>query len=257
MMNSRACFAALIATGMSFNAMASTCSAEAGPARRALVELYTSEGCDSCPPADRWLSALVNQRGLSGRAVALAFHVDYWDYIGWPDRFADPAYSQRQRESVAKQRSRTVFTPQVMVNGRTLQAWSSDRFADALDQINADKSGATLKISATRVDARRWRLVASGTTPRQGSELYLALFEDRLSSEVARGENAGKRLAHDRVVRKLLGPLPLVKGNPFEQSRELELPGDAKANDVGFAAFIQSAQDGDVLQAVDLRACPS
>lgn len=91
-----------------------SCAARTGSATQPLVELYTSEGCSSCPPADRWLSQSLTQG--ADRVNWLAFHVDYWDSIGWPDRFASPAYSRRQEARVAATGARAVYTPQVIVD---------------------------------------------------------------------------------------------------------------------------------------------
>ncbi len=247
------CVAALLAG----NALAQSCSAEAGPGRTALVELYTSEGCSSCPPADRWLSSLSAQGVDAKRAVSLAFHVDYWDYIGWPDRYASARYSSRQREAVALQRSRVVFTPQIMLNGQTFSGWSSGALNSSLQRINAASPQAALKLAARRIDARRWAVSAAGSAPSGAAQLYIALYENNLASDVASGENAGRRLRHDRVVREFVGPLQLGVDGRFEHRREIVLPADAKPADIGFAAFLQSSRDGDVLQAVSLPACAS
>ena len=99
------------------------CVAISPSTRTALVELYTSEGCNSCPPADRWLSRQTEREWDARQVVALAFHVDYWDRLGWKDRFAQPAFSARQRALAAQQGSRTVYTPQVLVSGRSLPQW--------------------------------------------------------------------------------------------------------------------------------------
>ncbi|MER2582862.1 MAG: DUF1223 domain-containing protein, partial [Candidatus Competibacter sp.] len=105
---------------------AASCRAQSGPGQAALVELYTSEGCSSCPPADRWLADLAAEPSLKGKVVPLALHVDYWDDLGWRDRFAQPDFSARQRALTAAQGSKTVFTPQVMINGRTTLDWGDD-----------------------------------------------------------------------------------------------------------------------------------
>ena len=99
------------------HAQANTCSATSGAQRVALLELYTSEGCDSCPPTDRWVSALAT-RGFAGdRVIPLAFHVDYWNYLGWKDPFAQARYTERQRFVNARVRTRTIYTPQLMLDG--------------------------------------------------------------------------------------------------------------------------------------------
>ena len=89
-----------------------------------LVELYTSEGCDSCPPADRWLTKQFPAAATDARAVALAFHVDYWDRLGWADRFASPAYTERQYASMRANAATFVYTPQVLLQGHDLRGWA-------------------------------------------------------------------------------------------------------------------------------------
>ena len=124
---------------MAGNVSAASCSGpqrvSSGPATVSVAELYTSEGCDSCPPADKWFSSLnVKKDGV----VPLAFHVDYWDYIGWKDRFANAAFGERQRESVRRQGGRTSYTPQVMVNGQDQRIWSDQsRFSSSLQALTA------------------------------------------------------------------------------------------------------------------------
>src|SRR5882672_8121679 len=95
---------------------AAECTVRSGPEANALVELYTSEGCSSCPPADRWISSFAN--GADKRVVPLAFHVSYWDYIGWKDTFADERYTERQRALAKAAGARSVYTPQVILAGR-------------------------------------------------------------------------------------------------------------------------------------------
>src|SRR5438105_1040484 len=104
------------------NAPASAdCKARSPDYSIALIELYTSEGCDSCPPADRWLSRFDQRQ--SSRVIALALHVDYWDRLGWKDRFASAAFTERQREEVHRQRATFAYTPQVVLQGRDFPQW--------------------------------------------------------------------------------------------------------------------------------------
>src|SRR5512139_200416 len=100
------------------SAQAMQCSARSPATTTALVELYTSEGCDSCPPADRWLSSLGAKGYAPDRVVPIALHVDYWDYIGWKDPYARQAFSARQRKMAALARASLVYTPQVLLQGR-------------------------------------------------------------------------------------------------------------------------------------------
>src|SRR5215218_3837153 len=98
--------------------IAAECTATSARHRVPLLELYTSEGCDSCPPADRWISSLASRGYGSDRVVVLAFHVDYWDRLGWPDRFAQTRFTERQRAINDRNRSRVIYTPQLVLNGK-------------------------------------------------------------------------------------------------------------------------------------------
>ncbi len=98
--------------------LAATCNAKSGTQRIALLELYTSEGCDSCPPADRWASTLPTRGFGTDRVLTLAYHVDYWNYIGWTDPFSQSRFTERQRFVNARNRNRTVYTPQLMLDGK-------------------------------------------------------------------------------------------------------------------------------------------
>src|SRR5437870_929713 len=126
----------LLALWNAWPASAAECIARSGPGTAALVELYTSEGCSSCPPADRWLSAL-GQRFGRDRVVALSLHVDYWDYLGWKDPYAQRQFALRQRKLSQLQRVALVYTPQVVLQGRDFPSWRASAFDAALDAINA------------------------------------------------------------------------------------------------------------------------
>src|SRR5258706_12666100 len=109
------------------------CTATSGATVPAVVELYTSEGCDSCPPADRWVASLKDE-AARGKVIPLAFHVDYWDYLGWKDPFGDPVYSARHREAASRGGAKVIYTPQVLLDGREFQQWrrtNPDKVASA------------------------------------------------------------------------------------------------------------------------------
>ena len=171
---------------------ADSCQRESAARLPLLVELYTSEGCSSCPPADRWLS------GLKGRAdvVALSFHVDYWDRLGWRDRFAHPDYTQRQAELMRSSGARYVYTPQVMVDGRDQPGWSRLRLP------TADARPQALVQASLRRDGDRY---VAELEPLPGAPAriagFWALTEDGHGSQVKAGENRGATLGHDFVVR--------------------------------------------------------
>jgi hypothetical protein len=223
------------------SAHAATCTATSGPARNSLLELYTSEGCSSCPPADRWLSQLPPNSGV----VPLAFHVDYWDRLGWRDPFGQAAFSQRQR--ARNSGLGWVYTPQVMLDGRDHRNWQrshTPQLKPVPAQVNLSL---TLMQSPEYIDAQvESRFAAS--IDHQKAQLFLALYENRLSSKVAAGENARRTLNHDYVVRELVGPL-----EPRNRHR-FKLQASWKATDLGVAAFMLNAR-GDTLQALALAAC--
>ncbi len=192
---------------------ASQCSATSGATVPVVVELYTSEGCDSCPPADRWLSKTITERSKDAAFIPLAFHVDYWDYIGWKDAFAQPAFTQRQAALAASGGASGVYTPQIFVNGRDDRSWTGGaaRLASA--------TRATVKFNVTsswKNDAAALTLGVTGklAEPAAGVRLRYALTENGLVSAVKAGENRGVTLHHDAVVRAT-GALPLDTSGAF------------------------------------------
>ncbi|MBK6864477.1 MAG: DUF1223 domain-containing protein [Ideonella sp.] len=173
-------------------AAASACKAMGGVTVPTVVELYTSEGCNSCPPADRWLASLKGQAGI----VRLAFHVDYWDRLGWKDRFADPAYTQRQHAVSQRAGARFVYTPQVIVDGKDYRAWpalprDAPRPATVQVTLAQDEAGYVARI--VRGPGAPMRLAA-----------FWAVTEDGHVSQVGAGENSGATLRHDAVVREFV-----------------------------------------------------
>ncbi|MFZ1908737.1 MAG: DUF1223 domain-containing protein [Burkholderiales bacterium] len=251
---------ALAALGTALPAPAAPCVARSTVRTTALVELFTSEGCSSCPPADRWLSSLDSAARASGRLVPLALHVDYWDYIGWKDPYARPAFTARQRRIAALQHARFVYTPQVLLQGRDFRGWGSSAFEQALASINAQPARAEISLAIERLDQGALQLEASARIPdpnrRTTAALYLALYQSNLSSRVEAGENEGLTLAHDFVVRDWIGPIDFAGDGRVHDRRSLALPPGAAASDTGIAAFVQDRSTAEVLQALLLPACP-
>ena len=223
------------------SAHAATCSATSGDTRTSLLELYTSEGCSSCPPADRWLSQLPPDSGV----VPLAFHVDYWDKLGWRDPFAQAAFSQRQR--ARNSGLGWVYTPQVMLDGDDHRNWHRSRAPQLKPTPAQVKLSLTLTQSPERIDIQVDSRYAPSADS-QNAQLYLALYENRLSSKVAAGENSSRTLNHNYVVRELVGPLDSRARHGFKLQ-----PG-WKATDLGVAAFVLNAR-GETLQALAQPAC--
>lgn len=241
---------------MAASAQATECSARSGHKTAALVELYTSEGCSSCPPAERWLSGL-DVASADAPLVALAFHVDYWDYIGWKDVFASPAFTERQRQAMRTSGGRYVYTPQVILSGRDLRSWSViPHFRQSLTAANARPPGAQIELRSTREgDALSVRVSARLRDAAQaaGKELQLALTQSRLQTIVRAGENRGRTLAHDHVVRELRS-LPLA-GPGIESTQRFTLDKAWQGKDLAVVAFVQDNRNGEVLQALRLAAC--
>lgn len=217
-------------------AQAAACSARSPVHTTAFVELYTSEGCNSCPPADRWLSSVARSYPRD-RVLPLALHVDYWDYIGWKDPFTRREFSQRQRRLSHLQRTALVYTPQVLLQGADFRAWGSRDFDRGVEAINARPAAADLALAIVGGNdlAFRVRVEARADVP-EGTSVYVAAYE------------SGS--AHAYVVLEWQGPIALGR-------HELDLPflPKAKAADSGVAAFVQRRRTGEVLQALALGAC--
>lgn len=188
---------AIIGAIVSGSALAGSCSAHSGATTTPVVELYTSQGCSSCPPADRWLSSLPSP-GKAGEPVIQAFHVAYWDYIGWVDRFAAPAHTQRQRQLAAWNGSRTIYTPQVLLNGQDWRQWRQ-----AGDTIPAPLDAASGQIALRQ---REDGVFEASVTMLPGAPsvwaAYWTVTEDAHRTAVGAGENAGEQLSNDHVVRQ-------------------------------------------------------
>ena len=240
------------------DATATVCSGSSGSQRVALLELYTSEGCDSCPPADVWVSALPSKNLKSDRLLALAFHVDYWNYIGWVDPFGQARFSARQRAQSQRRGAKTVYTPQLLLNGADYRRGASFDDIDArVNAINRMKPSADISITLEYgADAAKASVLAAATAGgHSGAELYLALFENQLASAVKSGENKGRTLKHDFVVRELAGPLAFDHAGTVRHQQTFRLDARWKRADLRLAAFVQHAQTGDVWQALAV-ACP-
>lgn len=159
-----------------------------------LLELYTSEGCSSCPRADRWISTLKQHPQLWRSVVPVAFHVDYWDYIGWPDRFASPTFSQRQRNHAGNWTRASVYTPGLVQNGEEWRGWF--KRPDLTLTNNADVGPLRVDIVNGQVNAR----FDARQPYNRPLEWHVAVLGFDISTAVKGGENSGKTLGHDFVV---------------------------------------------------------
>lgn len=185
-----------------------------------VLELYTSEGCSSCPPADRWLSS------LRGRAdvIALAFHVGYWDRLGWPDRFALPEATARQRQMAPHWGSQQVYTPQVVLNGRDWRGWHREPIPRPTPAPGMPAIRLLLERDGTSVLARIGPSANGSNAALSG---YWVVLEDLHASQVKAGENAGETLHHNHVVRQYI-PVPPWAARLGYTARIESPPGDAR-----------------------------
>ena len=248
----------VLAAAFAASVQAGECVAKSGPNTAALVELYTSEGCSSCPPADRWLSSLSSRGYVPERVVPLALHVDYWDYIGWKDRYAKREFSQRQRKLTQLQRLALVYTPQVMLQGQDFRGWGTPAFEEALTKINARPARAEIALELLPAEPGTLKVRVSAavldTAPADAVGLYLAAYENRLETRVSAGENRGRTLSHDHVALEWQGPLGF-SGPRIALERALPLlPGAQRANS-GIVAFVQNRATAEVLQVLMLPSC--
>jgi hypothetical protein len=253
-----ALFSAMLLVPLVAPAAPTACKAVSGPQTVAVLELYTSEGCSSCPPADHQMSILVPSGFTPDRVVPLVFHVDYWDYTGWKDRFARPAYSVRQRDLADVGGARVVYTPQFFLNGKDLRSGESG-LKSLTGEINKTPARAEIQLALEAATAEQWNVSGTINVPLAASAkdaaVYLAVYENHLVSEVNRGENQGATLKHDFVVREWLGPLALDASGTLELKRTLQLKPAQKVNDSGIAVIVQNRRTSDVLQALQLPYC--
>ena len=206
---------------------------ESPPIQTALIELFTSEGCSSCPPAEKWLSRFQTNPDLWKGIVPVAFHVDYWDGLGWPDRFARADYTERQRRYAAGWHGDSVYTPGFVANGQEWRGWFN---GSALPKSNS-KVG-TLRATVTGDD------VSATFTPTEGPRsvvLQVALLGTNLQSDVKRGENSGRKLVHDFVVLQFGKTEMTADGNKWTAS--LHLPAAASGDKPTAVAVWVSAGD--------------
>jgi hypothetical protein len=228
---------------------------KSGPKTAALVELYTSEGCSSCPPADKRLGEFPSHEYGFDQVVPISLHVDYWDYIGWKEPFAQPKFSERQSWLVHANGHKTVFTPHFFVSGTEVRDWRAD-LSDELKRVIAEPARASIRIQAESAGAGTLSVAASATAASSSDPiaLFVALTEDKLTSSVSAGENRGATLSHEHVVREWLGPIAL-NGGHVDFKQDLKVRPNWNSGQLGVTGFVQDLRTGQVLQAVGASQC--
>ncbi len=214
------------------------CEQRSGERLTPVLELYTSEGCSSCPPADQWLSTLKGQP-----VVAQAFHVGYWDYIGWVDRFAKPAHTERQRQLASSNGLRGIYTPQLVRNGRDWRDYAS---------ASAATEPARASITLQRLPGGDEFQALVNPAPGVGPwSAYWTVTEHGHRSRVNAGENQGAALQHDFVVRQYT---PVGRYQGTQTLRFAAIPGTPQ-HPRQINLVVSDAATGQALQALSL-ACP-
>ncbi len=245
-----ACVAAALTTG----SWTQQTSAPASSATPILLELFTSEGCSSCPPADSFVQQLDKSQPISGaELIVLSEHVDYWNHDGWKDPYSSSSITDRQIDYVRALKLKEPYTPQIIVDGTTELRGDQQQMFQALRK----------DVSAPKISLRLDSVSADGKTPpdlkghidiepspeKHNADVYVAVALAHAESQVASGENSGKHLSHIDVVQQIKKVGKLDKNNHFSQDFQLKLQPGTDPNNIRVVAFVQEPGPGRVLGA--------
>ena len=209
----------------------------------ALLELFTSEGCSSCPPADKLLAKLEEE---DNNLLVLSYHVDYWDHLGWKDPFSKAAFSQRQRQYAKKFNLESVYTPQVIINGNEEMVGSDeDRLRTSLLK---NHSLTALEVKFHREDSSTISLTCK-INNKETEELNIAFVRPNATTSVKKGENSGRTLQHVNVVYQL----STIHAGPGELRTEIKIPDALQSIPFKIILFLQRKKDGQILSVSNLN----
>ena len=215
-------------------------------AQTAVVELFTSEGCSSCPPADVLLGELT-QREWAGDVYGLAFHVDYWDRLGWKDRFSDKEFTRRQYRYSEVLTDTRVYTPQMVVDGRSGFVGSNrSRALLAIKDALARPDSVAVELSVEKVGPNRTRLAYTLSSVGEGMQIVAALVQRKTETDVKRGENVGRILHHSHVVRSFKH---FAAGKKASGEARLSIPDDVTPDELDAIVYVQNRDRMTVLGA--------
>jgi len=240
-----AALAILVVAGIYISITVAKTTETVVPRKAVVVELFTSEGCSSCPPADELLGRL--RQDLSAKniqVIPLGFHVDYWDGLGWKDRFSSADFTQRQEHYALALKVDGPYTPEMVVDG-AVEFVGNDggRAQRVISQQASQPEMAAVKIPASSAEQLTVQVKAPASI---GNDLVmLAITEDNLSTQVGSGENGGHTLHHAAVVRELRQVGTLNNG-AIETTVPLKLQKDWKRNDLRAVVFVQQASSGKI-----------
>lgn len=218
-----------------------------------LLELFTSEGCSSCPPADNFVRAVDAKQPYHGvQLIVLSEHVDYWDQDGWKDPFSSRSFTDRQTDYVRVFRLDTPYTPQMIVDGTTILKGSQQQFVQIIDKAG-DQPKLPVRISSVVVgtppDVVRAHVDVDGSAAKHPADIFFAVALDHAESQVLKGENSGKRLAYVAVVEEIKKVGKVNKGKNFSDDVELKLKSVPDPKNLRLIAFAQEPGPGEVLGA--------
>ncbi len=222
-----------------------------GDTKNAIIELYTSEGCSSCPPAEAWLSQTGRlEQYPEAELIPLAFYVDYWDYLGWKDPYAHPDYSMRQKMHQINGAVRTLYTPQLILDANELRPVKM--LPERFGQVRSSKASLQLDL---RVDKQQdhfkvnLKSLPLKTISPNDQSLFFTVTESNIVSRIRAGENSGRTLTHDYVVREFIGPLEIDTTNESSIDQLILINPEWNLDEVAVVAFVQTMK-GEILQAV-------
>jgi hypothetical protein len=225
-----------------------------------VIELFTSEGCSSCPPADELLSELEAKQPIPGvEIIALEEHVDYWNHDGWEDPFSSPEWTERQREYVAKFEGDTPYTPQMILNGQKAMAFKSGaEMEQAILQAAKEDSTevSIVAVASERADVPKFEVhIGNLPSAQDRADVWMAVTEDGLHSDVKAGENKGKTLEHASVVRSLekIGSTPMKGATPFAASPQIKLKSNWKRENLRVDVFVQDRKSWRIVGAASVK----
>jgi hypothetical protein len=223
-----------------------------------LLELFTSEGCSSCPPVDEFVRHMDESQPVAGaQLIVLSEHVDYWDHDGWKDKYSSSQFTERQNGYVHAMNLQTAYTPQMVIDGYIeLKGSSSDIEQSFAKELKVAKI--PLRVASAKIEAplQLKVKVEADAVEKRGGTVWVAVALDHAASQVSAGENSGKQLQHVAVVEDLRKVGKLDKGKPFSQDVAIKLKPDTDPKNLRIIAFIQESNEGKVLGATGVRVNP-
>jgi hypothetical protein len=241
---------------------AGAAQAPSHPSVPVFIELFTSEGCSSCPPADAWLEKVDASQPVPGaEVIVLSEHVDYWDHDGWKDPYSSSLLTERQSTYAREFGLGSPYTPQAIVDGQSELHLNDPQQTMKVFQKSAEAS--MIPVTITRVSADRGspallraHIEISGHSEKLGADVFGAIALDHAESQVQRGENGGKRLTHVAVVQRMTKIGKLDKGRDLSLDFQMQLPPGVDPGNLRLVVFLQQPGQGKVLGAAMTRPAP-